>query len=74
VGFLPTPKTAQTNITIQQNASASSQAPVFVAAPSVENTVRNLVDRFNETRDLLPAPALAPPLESISDDEDEDEA
>ena len=74
VGFLPAAKGAQTNITIAQNASAqatggsASAAAIAgrghgLAAPPPEQTIRRLVDRFNDAR-LLPAAPAAPALES----------
>jgi len=66
VNFVPSPKGAQTNITIAQNASASatggSAIVAAVVAPPPEQTIRRLVDRFNDAR-LLPSPAT-PALEA----------
>jgi|SRR5208282_4564611 len=64
-GFLPAPKGAHTNITIAQNASATAtggNAQAAVVAPPPEQTIRRLVDRFNDAR-LLPAP-VTPALEA----------
>lgn len=67
-GFLPTPKAPQTNIKISQSAqahaNAQAAAPVIVAAPPPEATVRRLVDRFHEVRGLPPATA-EPPLAAL---------
>ena len=52
-GFLPSPKGSQTNITIAQNATATSNAQsVAVPAPPPEQTIRRLVNRFNDARAL----------------------
>jgi len=84
VGFLPTPKSAQTTINVQQNATAqASAAPqiAVVAAPPPEQTIRKLADRFNERRALPPTTAVPMPdaelaRESVAVDaeyEDEDD-
>ena len=56
-GFLPTPKGAQTNITIAQNATAQANAQAAaVPAPPPEATIRRMVNRFNDrTVPALPA-------------------
>jgi hypothetical protein len=55
-GFLPTPKGAQTNIQVVQNAQTSAQAAAAaVPAPPPEQTIRRMVNRFNDTRGALPA-------------------
>jgi hypothetical protein len=52
-GFLPTPKSAQTSISIVQNAQANANAAVAsVPAPPPEQTIRRLVNRFNDARQL----------------------
>ena len=53
-GFLPAPKSAQTNITVQQNASATAAAAAL-PAPSPDATIRTLADAFNVRRGLPPA-------------------
>lgn len=73
-GFLPSPKGAQTNISVQTTASAAATAEpqIAVVAPPPEQTIRRLVDRFNEARGLPPATteplriAPAPPPEAIT--------
>jgi hypothetical protein len=83
-GYLPTPKSAQTTINVQQNATAqASAAPqiAVVAAPPPEQTIRKLADRFNERRALppttaVPMPDAEPTRESVAVDaeyEDEDD-
>jgi hypothetical protein len=65
-GFLPTPKSAQTNITVTQNAQVSSQ--VAVSAPSPESTIRTLAEAFNQRRGLAPtstADALPPVRDTL---------
>jgi hypothetical protein len=67
-GFLPSPKGSQTNIHVQTNASAAATAApqIAVVAPPPEQTIRRVVDRFNDAR-TLPAtpmrelPAAEPP-------------
>jgi len=52
-GFLPSPKGAQTNIQVVQHASATANAQAAsVAAPPPEQTIRRLVDRFNDARQI----------------------
>jgi hypothetical protein len=48
VGFLPTAKGSQTTIQVVQNASAAANAQAASAAPPAEQTIRRLVNRFNE--------------------------
>ena len=65
-GFLPTPKSAQTNITVTQNAVASAQ--VAVAAPSPESTIRTLAEAFNQRRGLpASTPDALPPIRDTLD-------
>jgi hypothetical protein len=63
-GFLPTPRGNKTQINISQNASATSDANAqfaVVAAPPPEQTIRRLVDRFNDARQMASqAPAQLP--------------
>jgi hypothetical protein len=50
-GFLPTPKGNKTQININQSANASAESNVaqqFVSAPPPEQTIRRMVDRFND--------------------------
>ncbi len=65
-GFLPTPKGSQTAIAITQNAQTNATARA-VAAPSPEETIRRLANRFNEARGLPPPPAAALPGTAGSD-------
>lgn len=60
-GFLPTPKGPQTSIHVTQNAVAQASAPVAVAAPAPEQTIRRMVDRFNTHRSLPPSSAVPIP-------------
>lgn len=60
-GFLPSPKGAQTIINVDNKSSATAQA-ASVAAPPPEQTVRTLVDMFNEARGLPPASARILPV------------
>lgn len=61
-GFLPSPKGSQTTIQIQQNAAATAQAAsaTFAEPPRPEQTIKRLVDRFNQTAtgEQSPMPAL----------------
>jgi hypothetical protein len=50
-GFLPTPKGAQTNITIAANAQSNSLVQAALAPPP-EQTIRRMVNRFNESKQL----------------------
>jgi hypothetical protein len=59
VGFLPTAKGSHTIVNVQQVATATAQAAV--AAPPPENTIRRMVNRFNDSR----APALPADTGSI---------
>ena len=63
-GWTPTPKSAQTNITVTQAVQASSQAAA-VPAPAPESTIRRLSDRFNE------APRLTAPAPNVPTDDTE---
>ena len=79
-GFIPTPKgnTTQINVT-QANAAA---APPPLPAPPPEQTIRNLNDRWNESKKLPPpttefidvsaAPSESVPVESSAESEDEE--
>jgi hypothetical protein len=85
VGFLPTPKGAQTTIQVTQNAqtNASAQA-ASVPAPPPEATIRRIANRFNDARqlpvdtgsvripDILPHEQLDE-AELIPQDDDEEE-
>lgn len=52
-GFLPQPKGSQTNITIAANAQSNSAAQAAaVPAPPPEQTIRRMVNRFNEAKQL----------------------
>jgi hypothetical protein len=66
-GFLPTPKSAQTNITVTQNAQVSSQ--VAVSAPSPESTIRTLAEVFNQRKGLpaVTSPDALPPIRDTLD-------
>jgi hypothetical protein len=50
-GFLPTPKGAQTTIQVVQSTQVSANAQV-AAAPPPEQTIRRMVNRFNESKQL----------------------
>jgi len=63
-GFVPTPKGSETNIAITQNAQANATSRSVVAAPSPENTIRRLTERFNEIRGL-PRPPAARTTEAL---------
>jgi hypothetical protein len=75
-GFIPSPKGSQTQINITQ---ANASAPPPLPAPPPEQTIRNLNDRWNESKKLPPpttefidvpaAPSEPVPVESESDDE-----
>jgi hypothetical protein len=51
-GFLPMPKGSQIAVAVTQNAHATVES---VALPRPEETIRRMVDRFNEARGLNPA-------------------
>lgn len=52
-GFLPTPKGSQTIVNVAANASAeASPSQAVVLAPPPEQTIRRLVDRFNDARGI----------------------
>lgn len=62
-GFLPSPKGAQTIINVDNKSSANANATAAsVSAPPPEQTVRTLVDMFNEARGLPPASARILPV------------
>lgn len=71
-GFIPTPRSAQTNITVTQNSSANAVAQ-SVPAPPLEATVRRLSDRFNESRALVEPPPLELPAPAPLGVEEEDD-
>lgn len=54
-GLLPTPRGAQTIVSVQTNASANAAAPTLIA-PSPEQTTRRLATKLNEMRGLPAAP------------------
>jgi hypothetical protein len=65
-GFIPVPKGSQTNITVTQNASATTA--VAVSAPSPETTIRTLAEAFNQRRGLAPTSQDAlPPVRDTLD-------
>lgn len=74
-GWTPTPKSAQTNITVTQSAQVAATAQaVAVPAPPPESTIRRLSDRFNEAPRLV-APAPNVPIadaEVVDEDEETD--
>lgn len=75
VGFLPTAKGSQTTIQVVQTATASAQQASVVAAPAPEQSIRRLVNRFNESKQL-PASAqtvdvLPEDAEIVTDDEND---
>ena len=57
VGFLPSPKGAQTIVNVQQNATVA-QSPAFVPVPRPEDTIRRLAMAFNEARQTQAAPSV----------------
>lgn len=62
VGFLPTAKGSQTVIQVTQNAQTSATAQAAsVPAPPAEQTIRRLVNRFNER----PSPVLVEDTGSV---------
>jgi len=55
-GFLPTPRGSQTTVNVAANSSSNASAQAAsLPAPAPEQTIRRLVDRFNEARGLPPA-------------------
>ena len=60
-GFLPTPRGSQTTVNVAANSSSTASAQAAsLPAPAPEQTIRRLVDRFNEARGLPPAtPVIA---------------
>jgi hypothetical protein len=52
VGFLPQPKGSTTNIQLNANATSTAQSASAVPAPPPEQTIRRMVNRFNDTRQL----------------------
>jgi hypothetical protein len=50
-GFLPMPRGAQTTVTVMQNAQANATSQPIVEAPSPEQTIRQLADAFNQSRE-----------------------
>jgi len=77
-GFLPTPKGSQTNINIAANATAQAAPQIVVVAPPPEATIRRAVDRFNDAKELPPAPNLpdyiTTPAIAVEVDDEDDEA
>jgi hypothetical protein len=79
-GFLPTPKGSQTLVQVNTNATANAAAAPVTIAPPPEQTIRRLVDRFNDARELpaAPMPDLTSHDDAITiltdspDDEDDD--
>jgi hypothetical protein len=81
-GFIPMPSGPRTTVNVAASASAQSAAPVIVAAPPPEQTIRRLVDRFNDARALPPAPPAevidqlpqreAVPVSTFDESEDDD--
>lgn len=67
-GFVPSPKGNSTTVNVQQNAHGGSQPQQFVTAPSPENTIRRLAEKFNESRARLPAAIDVPALEAHEED------
>jgi hypothetical protein len=49
-GFLPSPSGPRTTVNVAANASATSAPQIAVIAPPPEQTIRRLVDRFNDAR------------------------
>ena len=63
MGFLPSPRGPSTIVNVAANASAKAESSpqIAVVAPPPEQTIRRLVDRFNEgPRAALPAAMPAP--------------
>jgi hypothetical protein len=67
MGFLPLPKGSQVSVNVNANANANAAAQsATVVAPSPENTIRGLVNRFNltpKTQQLLPDAKEVVPLD-----------
>lgn len=64
-GAMPTPKGSTTIITTTANAQSASQSSAqAVSAPPPEQTIRRLVDRFNDR--TLPAASTAPVLVEVN--------
>jgi hypothetical protein len=59
MGFLPLPKGSQVQVNVNANATANS-ASQAIAAPSPENTIRRLVNRFNTAVASPTLPAAEP--------------
>jgi hypothetical protein len=63
-GVIPLPAAARTSIQVTQNAQTNAtaqSAATVIAAPPPEQTIRRLVDRFNEARALpVAVPAALP--------------
>lgn len=60
-GFLPTSKGPSQVVNVNTSANASAQAAAtVVAAPPAENTIRRMVDRFNDARPSATQLALPP--------------
>jgi hypothetical protein len=71
-GFLPIPKGTQTTIQVTQNAQAVAQS-VAIPAPPAEQTIRRLVNRFNEAK-ALPADTDSTRIPEVMPHEDLQEA
>ena len=81
-GFLPSPRGAQTVVSVIANANAqAAAAPIAIAAPPAEQTIRRMIDRVNESRGLPPAapdtlPSHMPSedaVEILADSDEDDE-
>jgi hypothetical protein len=70
-GLIPSPKGPQVRVNVTQNSSATAVAAS--AAPPPEQTIRRMVDRFNENRavTVLPAMEALPTYTDVDDEEDE---
>jgi hypothetical protein len=63
MGFLPLPKGSQVSVNVSANAQAQSATQTTtVIAPSPEQTIRRIHDRFNAAREK---PALPEPKETV---------
>ena len=66
MGFLPMPKGSQTAIAIMQTSHASASTEARVVAPSPEETIRRLQQRFNGGLGHAPAPRIPRPAAPTS--------
>lgn len=85
MGFLPAPANSRVEVNVSAHAQAASQVQsAIVSAPSPENTIRRLVNRFNtEPKQLTEAKEVVPlvmprsaaePMEAEYEDSEEEDA